>query len=338
MELSLPVNIYNTIAKIHEYKGKQELYVKNYPDVLDKMIDVAKIQSTKSSNAIEGIYTNDARLNELMNKKTEPRNRNEEEIAGYRHVLDIIHENYAYIEFNKNDTLTLHNQLYSYSYVNYKGKFKTLDNTIMEVDELGNRKVRFQPVSSFETENYFDKMVGAYKKAVEANIPALILIPVRIHDFLCIHPFDDGNGRMSRLLTLLLLYKFGYFVGRYISIEMLIEESKESYYEELKRSSEKWHTGENDEIPFIRYMLGVLLKAYEECDDRFNFIGNEKLTSPERVLSVIQRSLEPLSKKDIMILCPDISQRTIERALKELCDNSKIKQVGSGRSTKYVKI
>ena len=338
MELSLPVSIYHTIAKIHEYKGKQELYVKNYPDVLDKMIDVAKIQSTKSSNAIEGIYTNDARLNELMNKKTEPRNRNEEEIAGYRHVLDIIHENYAYIEFNKNDILTLHNQLYSYSYVNYKGKFKTLDNTIMEVDELGNRKVRFQPVSSFETENYFDKMVGAYKKAVEANIPALILIPVLIHDFLCIHPFDDGNGRMSRLLTLLLLYKFGYFVGRYISIEMLIEESKESYYEELKRSSEKWHTGENDEIPFIRYMLGVLLKAYEECDDRFNFIGNEKLTSPERVLSVIQRSLEPLSKKDIMILCPDISQRTIERALKELYDNSKIKQVGSGRSTKYVKI
>jgi len=337
MELSLPVNIYHTIAKIHEYKGKQELYVKNYPDILDKMIDVAKIQSTKSSNAIEGIYTNDARLNELMNKKTEPGNRNEEEIAGYRHVLDIIHENYAYIEFNKNDILTLHNQLYSYSYVNYKGKFKTLDNTIMEVDELGNRKVRFQPVSSFETENYFDNMVGAYKKAVEANIPALILIPVLIHDFLCIHPFDDGNGRMSRLLTLLLLYKFGYFVGRYISIEMLIEESKESYYEELKRSSEKWHTGENDEIPFIRYMLGVLLKAYEECDDRFNFIGNEKLTSPERVLSVIQRSLEPLSKKDIMILCPDISQRTIERALKELYDNSKIKQVGSGRSTKYIK-
>ena len=338
MGLSLPVNIYHTIAKIHEYKGKQELYVKNYPDVLDKIIDVAKIQSTKSSNAIEGIYTNDARLNELMNKKTEPRNRNEEEIAGYRHVLDIIHENYAYIEFNKNDILTLHNQLYSYSYVNYKGKFKTLDNTIMEVDELGNRKVRFQPVSSFETENYFDKMVGAYKKAVEANIPALILIPVLIHDFLCIHPFDDGNGRMSRLLTLLLLYKFGYFVGRYISIEMLIEESKESYYEELKRSSEKWHTGENDEIPFIRYMLGVLLKAYEECDDRFNLIGNEKLTSPEKVLSVIQRSLKPLSKKDIMILCPDISQRTIERALKELQDSGKIQHTGSGRSTKYIKV
>ena len=338
MELSLPVNIYHTIAKIHEYKGKQELYVENYPDILGKMIDVAKIQSTKSSNAIEGIYTNDARLKELMNKKAEPKNRNEEEIAGYRHVLDMIHENYDYIGFNKNDILTLHNQLYSYSYVNHKGKFKTMDNTIVEVDAFGNKKVRFQPVSSFEIENYFDEMVEAYNEAVKANIPPLILIPTLIHDFLCIHPFDDGNGRMSRILTLLLLYKSGYFVGRYISIEMLIEETKDSYYEELQNSSEKWHTGENDELPFIKYMLGIFLKAYKECDDRFNLIGKEKLTSPERVFSVIQKSLEPLSKKDIMILCPDISQRTIERALKELQDDEKIKQVGSGRSTKYVKI
>ena len=338
MELSLPVSVHHTIAKIHEYKGKQELYVENYPDILEKMIDVAKIQSTKFSNAIEGIYTNDARLTQLMNKKTEPKNRDEEEIAGYRRVLDIIHENYAYIEFNKNDILTLHNQLYSYSYINNKGKFKIMDNTILEVDALGNKKVRFQPVSSFETERYFDEMVKAYKEAVKVNVPPLILIPVLIHDFLCIHPFDDGNGRMSRILTLLLLYKFGFFVGRYISIEMLIEETKDTYYEKLQNSSEKWHTGENDELPFIKYMLGIILKAYEECDERFNLIGKEKLTSSERVFLVIQKSLEPLSKKDIMIICPNISQRTIERALKELQDNKKIKQVGNGRSAKYVKI
>lgn len=338
MDLSLPVSVYHMIANIHEYKGKQELYVENYPDILEKMIDVAKIQSTKSSNAIEGIYTNDTRLKELMKKKAEPKNRIEEEIAGYRHVLDIIHENYDYIEFSKNDILTLHNQLYSYSYVNHKGKFKTLDNTIVEVDALGNKRVRFQPVSSFETERYFDEMVEAYNKAVKEDIPPLILIPTVIHDFLCIHPFDDGNGRMSRILTLLLLYKFGYFVGRYISIEMLIEESKDSYYEELQNSSEKWHTGENDELPFMKYMLGIIMKAYKECDNRFKLIGEEKLTSPERVFSVVQKSLEPLSKKDIMILCPDISQRTVERALKELQNNEKIRQVGSGRSTKYIKI
>ena len=338
MDLSLPVNVYHMIASIHEYKGKQELYVENYPDILEKMIDVAKIQSTKSSNAIEGIYTNDTRLKELMKKKAKPKNRNEEEIAGYRHVLDIIHENYDYIEFSKNDILTLHNQLYSYSYVKHKGRFKTMDNTIVEVDRLGNKKVRFQPINSFETERYFDEMVEGYNKAVKENIPPLILIPTVIHDFLCIHPFDDGNGRMSRILTLLLLYKFGYFVGRYISIEMLIEESKDSYYEELQNSSEKWHTGENDELPFMKYMLGIIMKAYKECDNRFKLIGEEKLTSPERVFSVIQKSLEPLSKKDIMILCPDISQRTVERALKELQNSEKIRQVGSGRSTKYIKI
>ena len=338
MELSISVNIYHHIAKIHEYKGKQELYVENHPDVLEKMVDVAKIQSTKSSNAIEGIYTNDARLKELMNQKAEPQNRNEEEIAGYRHVLDLIHENYDYIEFNKNDILTLHNQLYSYSFVNHNGKFKKLDNSIIEVDAFGNQKVRFQPVSSFETEMYVDEMVKAYNEAIKENVPPLILIPALIHDFLCIHPFDDGNGRMSRILTLLLLYKFGYFVGRYISIEMLIEETKESYYEELQHSSEKWHTGENDELPFIKYMLGVILKAYKECDDRFRLIGEKQLTSPKRVLTVIQKSLSLLSKKDIMILCPDISQRTIERALKELQDSGKIQQVGNGRSTKYMKL
>ena len=181
-------------------------------------------------------------------------------------------------------------------------------------------------------------MLKEYNIAVKANIPPLILIPVVIHDFLCIHPFDDGNGRMSRILTLLLLYKFDYFVGKYISMEMLIEESRDSYYEELKNSSEKWHVGENDELPFIKYMLGIIMKAYKECDNRFKLIGEKNLTSPERVFSVIQKSLEPLSKKDIMILCPDISQRTVERALKDLQDSEKIKRVGAGRSTKYVKI
>lgn len=337
MSLSLPVDLYHIIAQIHEYKGKQELYVENYPDILGKMVEVSKIQSTKYSNAIEGIYTNDARLMELMKKKSEPKNRNEEEIAGYRQILDMIHENYAYIEFNKNDILSLHNRLYSYSHVRNKGKFKTMDNAIVEVDRFGNSKVRFQPVSSFETERYFDEMVTAYEEAVKAKIPPLILIPVLIHDFLCIHPFDDGNERMSRILTLLLLYKFDYFVGRYVSIEMLIEESKDSYYEELQKSGDQWHTEKNNELPFMKYMLGIILKAYQQCDDRFKLIGEKKLTSPERVFFVIQKSFVPLSKKDIMILCPDISQRTIERALKNLLDNDRILQVGKGRSTKYIK-
>ncbi len=335
--LLLPADMYHTISKIHEYKGKQELYVENHKDILEKLIDVAKIQSTKSSNAIEGIYTKDTRLQDLMNKKSEPKNRNEQEISGYRNVLDIIHGNYPYIQFRKNDILTLHNQLYSYSYVSHKGKFKFGDNAIVEKDAMGNVKLRFQPVSSFETERCFDNMIDAYNKAVEKNVPALLLIPIVIHDFLCIHPFEDGNGRMSRLLTLLLLYKSGYFVGRYISLEMLIEESKESYYEALHRSSEHWHSGNNNSLVFLRYMLGIILKAYEACDNRFKLIGDKKLSSPDRVLHVINKSLEALSKRDLMILCPDISQRTIERALKELQNSNTIKAIGNGRSTKYIK-
>ena len=181
-------------------------------------------------------------------------------------------------------------------------------------------------------------MIEEYNIAVKENIPPLILIPVVIHDFLCIHPFDDGNGRMSRLLTLLLLYKSGFFVGRYISIEMLIEQSKNSYYDALQKSSENWHTGGNDEFPFMQYILGIVLKAYEECESRFKLIGKEKLTSPDRVLAIMRKSLSPLSKKDIMILCPDISQRTVERSLKKLTDAKKIRQVDSGRSTKYTKV
>lgn len=337
LALKLPVRIYERIAGIYEYKGKQELYVANFSDVLDKMVEVAKVQSTKSSNAIEGISTNDHRLEELMKKKSQPRNRNEEEIYGYREVLDLIHENYGTIELTKNNILTLHNKLYSYSGENHKGKFKTIDNNIIEVDSFGEKRIRFQPVSAFETEASIDRMLAAYDEAVSAKIPPLLLIPTFLHDFLCIHPFSDGNGRMSRLLTLLLLYKNGFFVGKYISLEMLIENTKDLYYEALQASSENWHNGKNNNLPFINYMLSIIYKAYSECDERFKLIGEKSLTSAERVMKVFENSLEPLSKSDLILLCSDISQRTIERALKELKDRGLIQQIGRGRATKYIK-
>lgn len=338
LSLNIPAKMYDLISKIYEYKGKQELYVSNFPDVLEKMVEVAKIQSTKSSNAIEGISTNDSRLEELMKKKSQPRNRNEEEIYGYREVLDIINENYEDIGLTKNNILILHNRFYSYSGESHKGKFKRMDNSIVETNELGEKRIRFQPVSAFETENYIDELIIAYDEAVSLNIPPLLLIPVIVHDFLCIHPFFDGNGRMSRLLTLLLLYQNGFFVGKYISLEMIIEDTKDLYYEELQASSENWYTGDNDELPFIKYMLSVIYKAYSECDERFKIIGEKSLTSADRVMKVFENSLEALSKSDIVILCPDISKRTIERALKELKDGGLIKQIGSGRATKYIKV
>ena len=336
INLNISAKTYDMIAGIYEYKGKQELYVRNFSDVLDKMVEVAKIQSTKSSNAIEGISTNDTRLEELMNKKTNPRNRNEEEIYGYKEVLDIIHDNYDNIKLTKNNILTLHNRLCAYSRENHKGKFKAIDNSIVEINSLGEKKIRFQPLSAFETEMYIEKMISAYNEAIDAKIPPLLLIPVVIHDFLCIHPFFDGNGRMSRLLTLLLLYKNEFFVGKYISLEMIIEESKDMYYEKLNESSKNWHDGSNDELPFIEYMLFVIYKAYKECDDRFKLIEEKSLSSSERVMKVFENALEPLSKSDLIILCPDISQRTIERALKDLKDKGFIRQMGKGRATKYL--
>lgn len=337
LELKIPATMYELIGGIYEYKGKQELYVKNYSDILEKMVEVAKVQSTKSSNAIEGISTNDTRLRELMDQKSEPRNRDEAEIYGYRAVLDLIHENYDNIDFTKNNILTLHKELYSYSNERHRGKFKIMDNSIVEVNSLGQQKIRFQPVSAFETESYMDEMIRAYNEAVEAKIPPLLLIPPVIHDFLCIHPFLDGNGRMSRLLTLLLLYKNGFFVGKYISLEMLIEETKDSYYEVLQKSGKNWHEGTNDDLPFINYMLSIIYKGYGECDERFKLIEEKTLTSTDKVMMVLQNSLEPLSKSDIVSQCPSISQRTVERALKELQEKELIQKIGAGRSTKYIK-
>ncbi len=328
IELSLPARVHDIIAKIHECKVNKKYTPKTAQMFWQKWLLCQKIQSTRSSNAIEGIYTNETRLKELMNNKAKQRKRDEEEIVGYRRVLDLVHDNYLHIEFNKSNILTLHNQLYSYSFNIHKGNLKTKDNSIVEVDSNGNKKVRFQPVSSFETERYFDEMIKAYSEAIKEGIPPLLIIPTVIHDFLCIHAFYDGNGRMSRILTLLLLYKADYFVGKYISIEMLIEESKDTYFETLQKSSENWYTGENNELPFIKYMLWIILKAYQECEDRFKLITKNRLTSQERVLQVFKKTLKPLSKSDILILLPALSQRTVERALKELQDNIKIKQIG----------
>lgn len=334
-ELSLSPHVVDTLISIHKYKEKQELYLELYPDALDKLSKTAKVQSTKASNAIEGIITTDGRLKKLMSQTAVPQNFTEEQIVGYRKVLDVIDDNYTAIQISKSEILSLHAALYSYTSVNYKGQFKTCDNAIIEIDRFGNKRVRFQPVNSLQTEVYFEAMIEAFNEALNAGVRPLLLIPAFVHDFLCIHPFEDGNGRMSRLLTLLLLYKCNYLVGKYISIEKIIEDTSVEYYNALHWSSEQWHSGDNDPFPFIRYMLMIVMKAYMDCNERLNHLGKKKLTSPERVLREMQKSLLPLSKNEIMLLCPDLSQKTIERALKELQASSKISLIGSGRASKY---
>lgn len=326
------------IAKIHECKGRQELFIEANKDELKALLEIARIQSTGASNRIEGIYTSDKRLEELVCEKSEPRNRSEQEIAGYREVLSSIHEQYEYIVPRPNIILQLHRDLYSYSSSSIGGAYKNSDNYISEINGDGNQKIRFTPVPTFQTADAMDQMCSAFLSSLEQQtLDALMLIPMFILDFLCIHPFNDGNGRISRLLTLLLLYQSGYIVGKYISLEMLIEKSKETYYEAMQVSSTGWHQDENRYEPFVKYCLGILIKACDEFENRVEHMKYRKMSKPERIKAVIDRKIGKITKKEIMEYCPDISQVTVERTLTDLVKNEYIQKIGAGPATAYVK-
>ena len=330
-------NIINTVSLIHEYKGKQTLYIETKKDSLTNLLNIAKIQSAEYSNKIEGIKTTDVRIKELINDKVAPKNRNEEEIAGYRDVLELIHENYDNIPLTPNIILQLHKILYRYSSSSIGGKFKTADNIIEETDEFGNKKIRFKPTSAFETPTAVEELCNNYNELIQKNeIDPLILIPIFILDFLSIHPFTDGNGRMSRLLTLLLLYKNGYIVGKYISIEKIVENTKESYYEALKKSSINWHANNNNYSFFTEYYLSIILRAYKDFSNRIEYMTNKKMTAKDRILLLIEKNISKISKKQITEICPDISISTIEKALNELVNEETILKIGDGRYTSYI--
>lgn len=338
-EKLLTPEIVQMVASIHEHKGKQELFLEANIDELKTLLEVALIQSTGASNRIEGIYTSDKRLEELVSQKAEPRNRSEQEIAGYREVLATIHESYEYITPRPNIILQLHRDLYSYSQGATGGSYKNSDNVIAETDAEGHQKARFIPVPAFQTADAMDELCSRFLEAWEADrIDKLVLIPMFILDFLCIHPFNDGNGRMSRLLTLLLFYKAGYIVGKYVSMEMLIEKTKETYYEALQASSTGWHECENSYEPFVKYYLGIILKAYNEFESRVEHLKNRSLSKPERIKAVIDHKVGKITKKEIMELCPDISKVTVERTLTDLVKSGYIAKVGAGPATAYVRI
>lgn len=338
-EKLLTPEIVQMVASIHEHKGKQELFLEANIDELKTLLEVALIQSTGASNRIEGIYTSDKRLEELVSQKAEPRNRSEQEIAGYREVLATIHESYEYITPRPNIILQLHRDLYSYSQGATGGSYKNSDNVIAETDAEGHQKARFIPVPAFQTADAMDELCSRFLDAWEADrIDKLVLIPMFILDFLCIHPFNDGNGRMSRLLTLLLFYKADYIVGKYVSMEMLIEKTKETYYEALQASSTGWHECENSYEPFVKYYLGIILKAYNEFESRVEHLKNRSLSKPERIKAVIDQKVGKITKKEIMELCPDISKVTVERTLTDLVKSGYIAKVGAGPATAYVRI
>ena len=329
--------ILNLIAQIHEFKGRQEHYMKHNTADLDRLVEIAKVQSTEASNEIEGIRTTSTRLKQLCADKTTPRNRDEMEIMGYRDVLNTIHENYEFIPIQSNYILQLHRDLYKYSEKGIGGSFKNTQNYISVTDENGISHVLFTPLSPFETPTAIDEICNSFNRIIDTKeVDPLILIPAFIHDFLCIHPFNDGNGRMSRLLTTLLLYRSDYFVGKYISLESKIAKNKMQYYDALEECQNGWHKGEEDSSAFIKYLLKTILACYRDFEDRVNLI-EEKLPAVETVRRAAYSKIGKITKSDIMEMCPSLGRATIENALKKLVEDGSLIRHSGGRSTYYTR-
>lgn len=330
--------IVSLLLVLREYKGKQGLWQNTSPDALDALVQVAKAQSTESSNRIEGIVTTEKRLKELMAQKVSPKNRDEREIAGYRDVLNLIHESYEGIQLAPNVILQLHRDLMAHTGLEMGGRWKDSDNVIVARDAHGNTYVRFRPMPALLTPGAVEQLCETYHQALSIERYDPLLLTMRfIFDFVSIHPFGDGNGRMSRLLTVLATERVGYTVARFISLEKLIERNKQLYYEVLAESSQGWETGENDEAPFVRFMLGIMIAAYRDLEDRMNDASSGQ-TKAERVRSVFNRRLGNVSKAMILEECPDISESTVEAALRGLLEEGFIRKIGRGRNTSYVRL
>ena len=330
-------DVMGMVSAIHEHKGKQELYRATKLEVLDKLCEVAMIQSTAASNRIENIKTSDKRLRDILADRIEPKNRDEREIAGYRYVLGMIHAQHEHIPAMPNVILQFHRDLYRQLDLSFAGNWKDSDNQIQERLADGSLAVRFQPTSAAGTPAAVENLCNEYNKAVKlGKFDPLILSAMFVFDFVSIHPFNDGNGRMSRLLTLLLLYKSDYLVGKYVSIEHEIEKTKDTYYEALGASSIGWHEGKNDYLPFVSYLLGVVLSCYKTLDARIETASTSN--SEELVRGFFESHLGAASKRDVTDACPTISTRTAERVLKRLLDEGYIEKIGAARATLYRRV
>ena len=326
------------IAAIYKEAGKQELYLKQRPAELEKLVEIAKIQSTEASNAIEGIVTTNTRIRQLVEEKTTPRNRDEQEIAGYRDALSIIHESFDAIPITRNYILQLHKIMYSHSNNPMAGQTKNVQNYISATYPDGHTEILFTPLAPYETPEALDRICEEYNRVIgNLELEPLIAIPVFIHDFLCIHPFNDGNGRMSRLLTTLLLYRNGFYVGKYISLEAKIAKHKDLYYDALGQSQEGWHEGDEDVTPFIKYLLSTILAAYRDFEDRFSIV-EEKLPAIEMVRKATLQKIGKFTKQDIRELCPTLSVSSVEGSLRKLIDLGELKREGKGKGTYYYRL
>jgi len=333
----LPANLLGLTNTIVELKALGQIRKRDFEKIFTKLESIARVQSVKGSNAIENIVTTDKRIEAIVNNSSSPLNHNEQEIAGYRDALDTIHNGFENIAVDETTILNLHTVLLSYTEAG-GGKYKTSDNLILEIDSDGNRKIRFTPTKAAETQASMQQLIYAFIDAnSDSGINKLLLIPCFILDFLCIHPFSDGNGRMSRLLSLLLLYKSGFDAGKYISFEEQINKNKNSYYEALRKSSEKWESNNNDYMPFIENFIFTLLICYKELDKRFAIINSKKVSKRHRIEQTILNSLLPLSKREINYILPDVSATTIEMVVSQMIKQNKIIKIGTFKDAKYIK-
>lgn len=337
-EQSWDSEILGLIAAIYKEAGKQELYLKQRPKELERLVEIAKIQSTEASNAIEGIVTTNTRIRQLVEEKTAPRNRDEQEIAGYRDVLNIIHESFDVIPITRNFILQLHKIMYSHMNNPLAGQTKNVQNYISATYPDGHTDILFTPMAPYETPEALDQICQEYNRVIgNFELEPLIAIPVFIHDFLCIHPFNDGNGRMSRLLTTLLLYRSGFYVVKYISLEAKIAQNKDLYYDALNRSQHGWHEGTEDVLPFIKYILGIILAAYRDFEDRFAIV-EEKLPAIEIVRKATMNKIGRFTKQDIRDLCPALSLSSVEGSLRKMVAAGELKREGAGKATVYYRL
>lgn len=327
-------------AKIHECKGRQELFVRQKPAQLERLVEIARIQSTEASNRIEGIVTTSTRIKQLVNEKTTPRNRDEREIVGYRDVLNTIHESHDFINVSPNHILQLHRDLLKPAQIGHAGNFKNVQNYIKETKEDGTEVIRFTPLAPYETPEAIGNICRSFCETMALEVvDPLILIPAFITDFLCIHPFNDGNGRMSRLMTLLLLYKSGYYVGKYISLEKQIEKTKNSYYDVLQEIDHGWHEEVNDPTPFIRYMLELILACYAEFEARVGMMDDTgvKSSAYDIVKAYADQKLGKFTSNDVLINCPGLGRSSVFNSLRKLVDEGYIEKQGGRKNTFYVK-
>ena len=327
-----------TLTALGEYRGKQELFRKQRPELLESLKQAAIIESSESSNRLEGVTAPHDRIEALVLKSTTPKNRSEQEIAGYRDALNLIHESAADMPFSVNVILQLHTMLYRYL-PQPGGYWKSTQNEIVERNPDGTvRRVLFVPVTPVATPQAMDDLEDLSQQGVRDGREPLIQLPLAVLDFLCIHPFTDGNGRIARLLTMLLLHHSEFDVARYVSLERTFEESKESYYETLEASSQGWHEGEHDVMPWMTYFWGVLLRAYGEFEERVGTLQTGRGGKADLIEAAIQRRIGPFAISDIERDCPGVSRDWVRIVLRRLRDEGKIVARGRGRGAKWIKV